>query len=79
MLYAGGEDSAPRSGSPSTSQRRILQGLYSGVLSFFEGAPAWPSQTSINEHLRQTEGYAPKVDTALPLGELGGVPPLAAD
>eukprot|EP00972_Heterocapsa_arctica_P114021 16440313-Heterocapsa_arctica.AAC.1 len=33
----------------------------------------------MNEHLRQTDGYAPKVDTAIPLGELGGVPPLAAD
>ena len=55
------------------------QQLAARVADFVGDVSEWPSDSEIDEYLNLAEGYEPKAGTAVPLGDLGGVPPTASD
>ena len=57
----------------------MLISIFNRVDGFLSEAGAWPTDSEINECLRTTSGYSPGGGVAVPLGDKGGVPTLAAD
>ena len=79
LLHAGSEEGAVCSSSPTAAHSRIHEQLCESVSGFLGELSDWPSDTEIREFLRLSEGHLPSSGAALPLGELGGVPPSAAE
>ena len=79
FMYMGREEDAVGKLPASAAQGRILQLLLDRAMSFLSAAGAPPRRDSIREYLKVAGGYEPARGTAEPLGESGGVPPVAAD
>ena len=79
LLYYGPREVKASPFLPSAAQTRVHSVLVKRVSDFVGEIGSWPTQSEIQNYFNLSEGYATSGGNAVPLGELGGVPPSAAD
>ena len=77
IIYGSAEPADSSRQPPSATQRRVLQRLSSESAHFLASSGAVAQEDDMREYLQSTEGYS-RSQRAVPLGDDGGVPDVAA-